>query len=1159
DRLLGDLRRQHRARGQRARQRRRQRLPPRRRAVRLQPLHEGLDQHLRRALTGEPSTSSEVHAAGQWLEARAAPLRDAAGAVTGAVVFVASVGERRWQSRLVQAIEAIGRSLVSSLDLDRVLDTIVASAVDLLGADAATVIAWDGEAPEYRVLRSAGRLSAQYSTAGAITAGRGPVGRAVTERRTITTRNILADPSLVIPEHRRRQIAEEGFKAVAAAPLAGLGRVHGALVVNYWVERDFTVEETSALALLAEHATLAIENARTYADARRRAERLHELATLERAVTASLELDDVLRRIADATARLVGAPLVIVWAAEPEARVFRRRAWSAESTFAFQSPPTIAFGAGLVGSVAESCEATFVADVTSDPRVLGSAVLAGHGLLSLIAVPVVAGAAVLGVITVHARRLPETIDEDVALVSSLAGQAAVAMQNARVYAQAVRRAARLGHLVAVSQSITISLDPDDVTAKIVAAGAELREGALCAIRAYDPEREVLRFAAHAGEGWDELPSERPAEAGLPGLVVQGRIPVLVRQPGRHPRALSPAWWKQRPDASYYGVPITVGETFLGVLDYIAPDGVPDREEQEAVQLLAAQAGVAIVNASLFQAERVQSERTRVLATINQRLSSALDLDQLLLSISRSAAHLTGVAFVAFWLADDVARRVTFMDGSVPEMARDLSVRSAGYDDGIVGRVARDRTPIVVDDVAKDDRMLVPDWWPRWKLTSFAGYPVVAGDQVLAVLSLCHSEPVRFSHDTQDVVDMFIAQASVAIQNARLYREAQRRRAFAEGLARLGRELTETLEPERVARVLTRGISELLDVRGAGVYRYRPEDGLLEGVAAWSSLGETAQPITLKPGEGVSGIAVAERRIVVTPDIFDDPNVALSSATRELLLRGNFHAAVAVPLIAHGRVVGALALAAEKGRRFDADELAALQAFADQAAIAFENARLYATARESYARLRETQAQLVQAAKLSALGQLVSGVAHELNNPLSVIIGYGQLLMTRDVPPALRRPLELIVAQGERMAKIVHNLLYFARQRPPEHNSVDLNHVMDQTLALRQNQLLLAGITVERDFDAALPPIIGDPQQLQQVFLNLLLNAEQAITGAGVGGHITLRTRAAGDLVQAQVIDDGPGIAAEHLSRVFEPFFTTKEPGGGTGLGLSVSYGIVQEH
>jgi signal transduction histidine kinase len=637
------------------------------------------------------------------------------------------------------------------------------------------------------------------------------------------------------------------------------------------------------------------------------------------------------------------------------------------------------------------------------------------------------------------------------------------------------------------------------------------------------------------------------------------VPVLIAEPTKHSHAIAPEWWARRPRATYYGVPILVGGTFVGVLDYIAPEGVPDSEEQEVLRLLAAQAGIAIRNASLYGRERAQTERLAALAAINQRISSALDLDSLLRMIAESAASLTGVRYALFWLADDDTRTLTAAASSDPALADEFPLPVASYDQSAAGWIAAHRAPLVIDDIFSDPRLLTHEWWQRRGLSSFAGYPVLAGDRLLAVLVLCHAAPIRFTQENRDVVDMFIAQARVAIQNARLYLEAQRRRGVAEALARLGRELAGTLDLERMAATVATGVIELVRGVGAAVYRYEPADGTLLTIA---SVGQTAAPtgMVLQAGEGLVGRAVAEGRVVMTTDVLAEPGLTLSPALRQRIEAQQCRSVAAVPLIARDRVVGTLVLNAESGRIFSPDDLQVLQAFADQAALALESAELYASVRDSLARLRDTQAQLVQAGKMSALGQLVSGVAHELNNPLSVIIGYGQLLLGRSVPEHLRRPVELMVTQGDRMAKIVRNLLYFSRQRPPEREAVDLNHVIEQTLALRQNQLILSGLTVEKDFASELPPVTGDQHQLQQVFLNLLLNAEQAI-GDTTGGRIVFRTRAGEDgrSVRAEVIDNGPGIPGDVVPRVFEPFFTTKEVGIGTGLGLSVSYGIIEEH
>ena len=315
------------------------------------------------------------------------------------------------------------------------------------------------------------------------------------------------------------------------------------------------------------------------------------------------------------------------------------------------------------------------------------------------------------------------------------------------------------------------------------------------------------------------------------------------------------------------------------------------------------------------------------------------------------------------------------------------------------------------------------------------------------------------------------------------------------------------------------------------------------------------------GTGVVGRCVEARRAVWTRDVLADPVYELPPSLRDAVVALGSRAVLATPLNVKSRVVGALVISYAEPREFEEREIALQQAFSDQAALALENAQLYASARDNIERLRNTQAQLVQAAKLGALGQLVSGVAHELNNPLSVIIGYGQILLSRELPPPLRRPVELMVSQGDRMAKIVRNLLFFARQRPPECGSVHVHELMEQTLALRLNQLALSSIAVRREYAEDLPTIAADSSQLQQVFLNLLLNAEQAILSTGRPGEIIVRTGLGSTpaTVVAQVVDDGPGIAADALGHVFEPFYTTKEVGQGTGLGLSVSYGIVNEH
>jgi len=210
-------------------------------------------------------------------------------------------------------------------------------------------------------------------------------------------------------------------------------------------------------------------------------------------------------------------------------------------------------------------------------------------------------------------------------------------------------------------------------------------------------------------------------------------------------------------------------------------------------------------------------------------------------------------------------------------------------------------------------------------------------------------------------------------------------------------------------------------------------------------------------------------------------------------------------------------------------------------------------------LKTTQAQLIQSEKLSAVGQFVAGVAHELNNPLTSVIGFSELLQATSSDPKERERLNHINRNAIRCHKIVHSLLGFSRQHEPERKLVRLHEVAEAVLEIVSYDMRVNNVTLVREYASDLPPLLGDSHQLQQVVLNITSNARQALEAFRRDGQITVRTGADGDRVWIRIIDNGPGISPENLKKIFDPFFTTKPQGKGTGLGLSLSYGIVQEH
>jgi len=209
--------------------------------------------------------------------------------------------------------------------------------------------------------------------------------------------------------------------------------------------------------------------------------------------------------------------------------------------------------------------------------------------------------------------------------------------------------------------------------------------------------------------------------------------------------------------------------------------------------------------------------------------------------------------------------------------------------------------------------------------------------------------------------------------------------------------------------------------------------------------------------------------------------------------------------------------------------------------------------------RRAEEQLIITDRLSSIGELASGIAHELNNPLTGVIGFSQLLLNKDLPDEIKEDIEIIYSEARRAADVMKNLLIFARKHPPVKKLINVNSVIEKVLTLRAYEHKVENIQVVTRFADDLPLTMVDDFQMQQVFLDIVINAEHFMREAHQRGTLTITTRRIGDIIRASFRDDGPGIARENLDKIFNPFFTTKEVGEGTGLGLSICHGIVTEH
>ena len=366
--------------------------------------------------------------------------------------------------------------------------------------------------------------------------------------------------------------------------------------------------------------------------------------------------------------------------------------------------------------------------------------------------------------------------------------------------------------------------------------------------------------------------------------------------------------------------------------------------------------------------------------------------------------------------------------------------------------------------------------------------------------------------------------------------------------------TQSFDLDEILNLTLRQVISLFGAETGSIYLAAEQAGTFRRRAGWGPRSESRARLSeVTFPEGLGDLLLRSRADVVTHDFLPH----LSPAVVDFVCADRLPYWIWVLLWGNDKPIGMMGIAGRDGQRYSSIDENLLVAIGRQLATTVEKVELYEETSRAYENLRRTQEQLLQSEKMSAVGQLISGVAHELNNPLTAILGYAQLLEGFTLEERASDYVAKLFKQAQRTQRVVQNLLSFARQRRPEKQPVDLRKVLKDTIDLREYDLKMSGIAVERDFPDEIAALIGDPHQLEQVFLNIVNNAVDAMLDVGGKGVLTVRVCKRDPFVCVEFADTGPGI--KDPSRIFDPFYTTKSIGKGTGLGLSICYGIVKEH
>ncbi len=618
------------------------------------------------------------------------------------------------------------------------------------------------------------------------------------------------------------------------------------------------------------------------------------------------------------------------------------------------------------------------------------------------------------------------------------------------------------------------------------------------------------------------------------------------------------------------VPLNAAGRTLGILSIAwANRDLRPKDDRDLLITIGQQVGMALHNAQLYQAAR-QVDQLQTLNAVSAAAVSSLEPQVVLRQIMDTTRQALGAEDASILLKSPESGRLFFAitteEFSKTLQANRVSKQGLDPDQGIAGWVLQNKQALLVQDVHQDPRWCKEvDAATGFETQSLLCAPLTYHEEVTGVIEIVNKRHGPFTEEDLNLLTAISSIAAVALENARLFNATRTRAEELALLNEIGLALTSTLDFSAVVQVALSQVQRLFHAQGAVLAQAMPEEKILRFVSALVD-GQPAdtQDLYLRPGEGILGWALDHRQALLIEDAQTDPR-NVERIDQRLNIRPR--AMMIAPLLTREQAIGVIGISSDEPGAYTQDELRTLQTLAATLSVALENALLYDELKKLLRQKEETQSQLIHAEKISALGRLVASIAHEINNPLQAVQGCLTLaeeeLASEQRPEKLKRYMKIADGEVDRISTIVSRTRDFYRPAREGTQSIDIHNVLESVLELANKQLQHSNIQVKRQWAKDVPTVRANADQLRQVFLNMVINAIDAMPE---GGTLSIETgteeKSLGDRAPETAIcirfnDTGVGIAAENLPRLFEPFYTTKEHG--SGLGLSISYGIIQNH
>ena len=1073
--------------------------------------------------------------------------------------------------RVMTALDETSLEIHSQHDLSSLLNAIVRRAASLIGAPMGGVYL---VRPEDQTLE----FVVSYNMPRDYTGARLRLGEGLSGRVAQT-----GAPMMIADydhwEGRSPVFADTSVQRVLGAPLKIKGSVIG--VINVADDRptgSFSEDDVRLMTLFADQAAIAITNARLLESEQRRAEQLVTISRVAQAVSASLDAQAVYQAVYRHVSTLISCDSFILSLFDEEAQtiraVFSIQDDRIEDVSQFPALPLRPPGEGTQSEVIRTGRGLIVSDLAE--RLKGQPVyhIGSEGPYTQAAIyaPLKAGGRTIGVMQAQSYRLDAYRPEDLTLLEAIGGHAAAALVNARLYEETRAYAEQFALLYDAGLALNRVLDPRAQLETLL----EITMKALHAERAeffrYDPEPGEMQFELGVGYASSALDQLRPLrfrvteKRGIVGQVGRDRVPLYM--PDVSPE---PDWITIDPEIrSGLWVPIEHEVQLRGVLGVLStrPHAFT-AQDQQLLMLFATQAGTALQNAQLFQAERTGRHWLQTLYRVGQTINSTLDTHAILDQLIHEAMLVThathGSALVANTDLGCFERRA--LRGYSPEQVERERSNPLSLDRGANGRVYRTGQVVYLSDAPSD-----PGYFPLIPETrSELVVPIMRSGHVLGNLDLQSPERDAFGDVDIQFLKALTDQVAIALENARLFEETRRRldeMAAMSSIALIGaagRPFDETM-----ARA-TDALSRLWPQASMLGFMLVDEAGqVLRVHPSYQGLSPERMGVTVPLDRSISGWVVRERQPIRVGDVLSDPRYfGRGSGVRSEMV---------APLVVGERVIGVVNVEHPLPDAFSGDDLRVLTTLAGQFATILERARLDAeleTERASLAwRVAERTAELsVANAELGkvarAKDEFLASMSHELRTPLNAILGLSEALQEQTYGPLTERQLKslrTIEESGRHLLALINDILDLSKIEAGkvelQIDSVSVESVCRVGLQFVKQTAVKKQIKVSSNLDPRAKVILADERRLKQILVNLLSNA---VKFTPEGGSVGLETQADAEngVLRFTVWDTGIGIAHQDMGRLFKPF--VQLDGGlsrqyaGSGLGLSLVQRMVEMH